>query len=139
MKVVAIICILVVACAVFIFLYFSEKKKRLLKVSYVEGEVPDVEVKSDKGDLHLVSGRISISIKNLMTVGRDDGCDLVVMDPLVSRRHCKIGRLYGVYVLKDMGSTNGTYLNGGVIPEDKFVVIKPGDEIVVGYTNMFVR
>ncbi len=47
-----------------------------------------------------------------MVIGRADKCHLVLDDTYVSQMHARIFARDGVYVLEDLGSTNGTYLNG---------------------------
>src|SRR5215469_15000820 len=51
------------------------------------------------------------------TIGRDPGCDLVLGDISVSRRHAGLDRVISGWVLTDLGSTNGTRLNGWRIRE----------------------
>lgn len=46
------------------------------------------------------------------TVGGGAGCDIVVVEPVVSGRHCRLTRVDGGYLLEDLGSTNGTFVNG---------------------------
>src|SRR5262245_34745571 len=46
------------------------------------------------------------------TIGADPECDLVVDRPTVSRRHCRLTRDADGFVLDDLGSSNGTYVNG---------------------------
>ena len=46
------------------------------------------------------------------TIGREAGNEIVVEDPQVSRRHAQLMRQGTSYVIEDIGSTNGTYVNG---------------------------
>ncbi len=46
------------------------------------------------------------------TVGRDPGNDIILRDPKVSRHHAEIVFERGFFVLHDLASTNGTYVNG---------------------------
>ena len=46
------------------------------------------------------------------TVGRDPGNDIVLRDPKVSRHHAEIIFERGFFVLHDLASANGTYVNG---------------------------
>ncbi len=46
------------------------------------------------------------------TIGRDAGCDMVLPDPTVSRWHAGLRREASGWLLDDLGSTNGTRLNG---------------------------
>ena len=67
--------------------------------------------------------------KPITLVGRNESCDLVVDDPLVSRRHCQI-TWDGVYcTVEDLGSTNGTVVNGQ--PLTTAHVLRPDDRIKV--------
>ena len=47
-----------------------------------------------------------------VTIGSKPDCDLVVNVPSVSGHHCRLTRDGASYILEDLGSTNGTYLNG---------------------------
>ncbi|MCX8064425.1 MAG: SpoIIE family protein phosphatase [Candidatus Hydrogenedentes bacterium] len=72
-----------------------------------------------------------IPISSAMVIGRTRECNLVLEDPAVSRRHFEIvPRENGIY-LKDLGSTNGTYVNGHRLSEG---LLRPGDCIQVGRT-----
>jgi Protein of unknown function (DUF3662)/FHA domain len=64
------------------------------------------------------------------TLGRSRECEIVVEDPNVSRQHAELRPRGGAWVISDLGSTNGTRVNGRTIngPE----VVQPGDEIEVG-------
>lgn len=45
-------------------------------------------------------------------VGVDSDCDLVLRSPYVSRRHCRVWETEGLFWIEDLGSRNGTHLNG---------------------------
>ena len=64
------------------------------------------------------------------TLGRSRQCDVVLDDPNVSRQHAEIRPRGGSWVLTDLGSTNGSSLNGRRIEGTE--VVKPGDQIEVG-------
>ena len=76
----------------------------------------------NKGDEYVVRKPVTL-------IGRNESCDLIVSDPLVSRRHCQI--LWdGVYcTVEDLGSTNGTYVNGQ--PLTAVYALRPGDRLQV--------
>lgn len=63
-------------------------------------------------------------------LGREPGNDLVVNDPEVSRRHARLKKIGTQYLLEDMGSTNGTFLQGNRITLP--VMLQSGDEIKIG-------
>jgi pSer/pThr/pTyr-binding forkhead associated (FHA) protein len=58
---------------------------------------------------HLRSRRFRLES---LVVGRDSGCDLVLFNVGVSRRHAAIERCDEGYLLRDLGSSNGTRVNG---------------------------
>lgn len=67
-------------------------------------------------------------IKKLI-IGREPGCHLSLDSSVVSRQHAFIALKWGGYVIKDMDSKNGTFVNGERIEEKS---LKDGDEIVFG-------
>jgi len=66
-------------------------------------------------------------------VGRSAECDLALDDPFVSDRHFAVGAEHGVLVLRDLGSRNGTYVNGLRVGS---TVVAPGIRIDVGRTRL---
>jgi predicted component of type VI protein secretion system len=70
------------------------------------------------------------------TIGRE-GCDVNLMDPEVSRRHATIRDQGGSLGIEDLGSTNGTYVNGTRITA--VTVLSDGDEVRLGNTVWSVR
>lgn len=62
-------------------------------------------------------------------IGRRHDCDLRIPLMSVSRRHCQLNCDEGVLKIRDLGSRNGTYLNGKHIDE---AVVQAGDYIEVG-------
>jgi hypothetical protein len=68
------------------------------------------------------------------TLGRSRKCDIVVDDPNVSREHAEVRPRGGSWVIRDLGSTNGSSLNGR--RTDGAEVLKPGDEIELGTSTM---
>jgi hypothetical protein len=50
--------------------------------------------------------------QDLLMLGRDQGNHIVISDPQVSRRHARIMRQGDLVVIEDVGSTNGTFVNG---------------------------
>jgi len=66
-------------------------------------------------------------------IGRSSECDIVVGDPNVSRRHAEVRRLGRGFSLVDLGSTNGTEVNGQRVTETSLM---NGDVIGVGTTQI---
>jgi pSer/pThr/pTyr-binding forkhead associated (FHA) protein len=69
------------------------------------------------------------------TVGRDVTCEIMIPDRQVSRRHAILSiSPYGV-ILEDLGSKNGTHLNGQIIESE--VLLKDGDVIQIALAQQF--
>ena len=62
-------------------------------------------------------------------IGRRNDCDLWIPLASVSKRHCQLNYSKGVLKLRDLGSRNGTILNGKPVDE---AVVKAGDSIKIG-------
>ncbi|MFN8019847.1 MAG: FHA domain-containing protein [Acidimicrobiales bacterium] len=66
----------------------------------------------------------------LTTAGRHPDSDIFLDDVTVSRRHVEVERTTAGYLVRDVGSLNGTYLNGHLIEGDQ--PLANGDELQVG-------
>jgi transcriptional regulator with GAF, ATPase, and Fis domain len=74
-------------------------------------------------------GEIFLLDSNDITIGRDAASQLSIPDHLMSRRHCTVEPAAGSFTLRDLGSSNGTYVNGIPIRER---VLEHGDRIRAG-------
>jgi hypothetical protein len=63
-------------------------------------------------------------------IGREEGVNIVIQDPEASRRHARISWQGGQFILEDLGSTNGTFINGIQITAPQ--LLNPGDSIGIG-------
>lgn len=70
------------------------------------------------------------------TIGRDTGCDMVLGDPTVSRWHAGLEREADGWLLDDLGSTNGTRLNGWRVRAA--VPVRHGDLVSFGAVTFVV-
>jgi hypothetical protein len=68
-----------------------------------------------------------------LVIGRLPECSIVLADPNVSRRHAEIRRVGDAVVVTDLGSTNGTRVNGTPVREQQ---LASGDEVTVGSTTL---
>lgn len=68
-------------------------------------------------------------------LGRGERADVRLDDRWVSRRHCQITEQDGVLVVKDLGSTHGTWLNQQRVAQAD---LHPGDELGIGLTTLRV-
>jgi FHA domain/Domain of unknown function (DUF1707) len=74
--------------------------------------------------------RLALPLNGSVVVGRSRRCACIIGDQSVSRRHAVIRREDGAWRLRDLGSMNGTYVNGARIVDD--VEVRPGDEVGFG-------
>ncbi len=90
--------------------------------------------------LQVVRGRSTTATLKLApgvtTVGRHDDCLIRVKSSQVSRRHCEFFEASGNLNVRDLGSSNGTFVNGKRISGAK--EIHPGDELTVGSITLRV-
>ncbi|MBX3248217.1 MAG: GAF domain-containing protein [Myxococcales bacterium] len=70
------------------------------------------------------------------SLGRHPNNTHQVLDRIVSKEHCHIDLVNGRYVLKDLGSLNGTFVNGERVSEK---LLEPGDEITLGSTRILFQ
>lgn len=67
--------------------------------------------------------------RRALVIGRSLGCDVTLSDPTVSRWHAELVRDDDRWVVRDMGSTNGTRVNGWRV---RRAVLEPGDVVALG-------
>lgn len=72
-------------------------------------------------------------INELISIGRDKSQMIVLEDPFSSRRHARIEKKKDHYILKDMSSRNGTFLNGSKVFS---ALLKDQDRIKIGKTEL---
>jgi hypothetical protein len=94
-----------------------------------EGELP-VIVSGPDGT------RLTLSEGQTLVIGRLPECDITVNDASISRRHAHITRHGDEVSITDLGSTNGTSVNGSKIQRS---VVVNGDEIIVGTARITVE
>lgn len=84
------------------------------------------------GSLVLPNGERFVLGETIVTIGRIPDSVITLEDPNVSRNHAEIRPQGGSFVLADVGSTNGTKINGVKISER---VLQDGDEMTFGATT----
>lgn len=76
----------------------------------------------------------SVQLDGHNTLGRHPDNTIQILDRIVSKNHCHIDLVNGQYVLKDLGSMNGTSVNGERVQGEQ--ALKAGDEISLGSTKI---
>lgn len=67
--------------------------------------------------------------QNEIIIGRDANCDICIDNIVVSRQHARIAKGPDNHFIEDLGSKNGTFVNGHWVSKD---LIDAGDEISIG-------
>lgn len=66
-----------------------------------------------------------------VTLGRDSSCEVVVASHLASRKHAELLKRAGAWTVRDLGSRNGTSLNGAPLAEGQAHALRHGDVISI--------
>ena len=102
-------------------------------------KVPPISLLTNRGVLVILSsnsfGKSFIINRMCTIIGRSYDCEIIIDDPLVSKRHCQIlleedNKFY----IEDIGSKNSTYLNEKKVKKKEHIIY--GDRIVIGNTIM---
>jgi Protein of unknown function (DUF3662)/FHA domain len=96
----------------------------------VSAPLQETAVARKQRALLLYRGRRLLVGPDGAVIGRSRECDVVIDDPNVSRRHVEVRARGGSWIVIDLGSTNGSRLNGRRLERPE--VMQAGDEIEVG-------
>jgi len=94
--------------------------------------VPEALLLSEADNGQAVNFRLTA----LTYIGRSEDNQLRLLDPGVSRRHVLVMATPGGYTIRDLGSQNGTYVNGTRVDESP---LTDGDRITIGEINLVFR
>ena len=82
---------------------------------------------------------IELSPSHSVTIGRSSGCDVQLSDPMVSRRHVRIGFSGEDWILEDLGSRHGTEVNGVLISPHSTSPLSDFDQVSIGPWTFCIR
>ncbi|KFF31774.1 FhaA domain-containing protein [Bifidobacterium bombi] len=101
----------------------------------VQGNAVPVTVEDQAQDSPVleINGSQYLLTKPKTVIGRGSGCDIVIDDPGISRNHLEIDISDAGVVARDLGSTNGTYVEGHQVPAATLV---DGNTITIGRTRI---
>jgi len=108
-----------------------------LTVAFSESSQPGAERPSSQPTLEVVAGEANQRVLSLgkkkLTIGRSGSNDLIVADKKTSRDHAVVYFDAGHYIIEDLNSTNGVYINDQLIHK---IILKSGDRITLGDTAL---
>lgn len=139
--------IVVAFLILFIVLLAAMKMKNVKTVKELFMVLKDEKIHISNPDnfkivLHIDNGfgtadPVEVDISKSKIFGRSEYCDVVFDDKKMSRQHFSIGLDEGKICIQDLGTTNGTYINGSRIT--KMEVLHSGDKIFAGQSTMTVE
>lgn len=83
--------------------------------------------------LATAEGQQAIELRPINSLGRHPNNSIQLLDKIVSKEHCILEQRDGGFVLRDLGSLNGTYVNGERVRGE--MMLRHGDEIALGSTR----
>ena len=105
------------------------------------GTSPSTKVEGTGAELVILTGANELYRVKLRSaghvVGRSPDADISIDDPYASEFHARVGLSDGKVVVHDLGSTNGTYVNGRRVTSP--TTVSRGDTVQIGKTTLEVR
>jgi adenylate cyclase len=83
--------------------------------------------------LATAEGQQAIELRPINSLGRHPNNSIQLLDKIVSKEHCILEQREGQFILRDLGSLNGTYINGERVRGEQ--LLRHGDEITLGSTR----
>ncbi|TYQ16531.1 UNVERIFIED_CONTAM: FHA domain protein [Acetivibrio alkalicellulosi] len=111
-------------------IYLDIKSMNISKVNINKG-FPYLKLVNKREYLHFKVEETYILSKNI-TIGRYDKNDIVIKDSFISGIHAQITKGDSKIYLKDLGSKNGTFINGKKLEEGEQKLLKDGDKMKIG-------
>jgi hypothetical protein len=82
-------------------------------------------------------GRQVVELRSANSLGRHPTSSIQLLDKIVAKEHCVIERRAGSFVVRDLGTLNGTYVNGERVRGER--TLEHGDELALGATRARYR
>lgn len=110
---------------------FSENEKTVLGPT---PQIPYIKMINSKGE---VIEMLRLEVGQVWVAGRDPSCQIIIPDQRVSRRQFEVYKVNSIYTILDLGSANGTFLNGTPVSSTDPQTLKSGDAISVLDNTMY--
>ncbi|WP_322496103.1 FHA domain-containing protein [Chloroflexus sp.] len=137
---IGIILLLLRVAVVFLLYFFLWQVVQVIRRDLARSAVAPT-VASPYGQLVVtISGQSGVAVGKTFPlnpdtlIGRSPHCDIVLNDTFLSSEHARLKRRGNVWILEDLNSTNGTFLNGFEVTEP--TEVHPGDAIRVGRVEL---
>src|SRR5262249_18118333 len=103
---------------------------------YVRPSAPDRPVAAKIVVVSGVDEGLEVPLDSVVEIGTDEAVDLVLRDPAVSRRHASVAAIGGRFLVKDLGSRNGTFLGATRLND---ATVSLGDVLTLGNSNLAIQ
>ena len=105
------------------------------KLTYIDGRPTTITLRRCRLEVARADGSMEAHVfdREVLTIGATDDNDLVLDDETVSRNHCRIFREGDSYLVRDLGSTNGTFVNRVRVRE---AWLKPDCTVTLGKSEL---
>jgi Protein of unknown function (DUF3662)/FHA domain len=100
----------------------------------IDSKVRTSESPVNEGSLVVAGGKVVKIGDQPIVIGRQPDCDIVFDDPNISRRHAEIRVAAGEFTVSDLGSTNGTKVNGVAVTIAR--ALRDGDIVTLGSNSI---
>ena len=100
----------------------------------IDSKVRTSESPVNEGSLVVAGGKVVKIGDQPIVIGRQPDCDIVFDDPNISRRHAEVRVAAGEFTVSDLGSTNGTKVNGVAVTIAR--ALRDGDIVTLGSNSI---
>ncbi len=112
--------------------FFSESEKKLTNTTAIEPADQQANSSIPENALLIIEGRTDFYLyRPIINIGRHSTNDLILNDPHISRHHAQLRAINNHFVIFDVGSTGGVFINGRQIAQ---ATLHAGDVIKIGST-----
>jgi adenylate cyclase len=111
----------------------ASRKKRLFRWARTSGSDSLSGELMARLILATAEGQQAIELRPVNSLGRHPNNSIQLLDKIVSKEHCILELRDGQFILRDLGSLNGTYINGERVRGEQ--LLRHGDEIALGSTR----
>lgn len=94
---------------------------------------------TEDGNKHKVPVDLDALERTPMFIGRSSSCHITLSDKKVSSKHCAISARGGKLFLTDLGSTNGTKVNGSPVPANQSIALHGGNTVSIGNSQININ
>ena len=146
LEILAGIGVIAVLALILLIVLLRRRRKKRLQAAAPAVPQPPAEAPGSAGGIYVrlevlqgayLGQSQEFTLATELVIGRDSACDLVFDDPAISRQHVRVFLAGGVVYLEDLGSQNGTFLNGARVEMPS--ILRSGDEITLGDTALRLK